>query len=116
MTKAEQARLLAWRLKIFQHAGEGSRRVSHTCRHFGISRKTFYKWKKRYEADGPTGLCDRHCRPHRSPRAFSHEVVSKVLYLRAAQSGSAVLSPWERRNEAERAAVAKDYARAFVES
>lgn len=59
-----------------------SRRVSHTCRHFGISWKTFYKWKKRYEADGPTGLCDRHCRPHRSPRAFSHEVVSKVLYLR----------------------------------
>jgi transposase InsO family protein len=82
MTKAEQARLLAWRLKIFQHASKGSRRVSHTCRHFGISRKTFYKWKKRYEADGPTGLCDRHCRPHRSPRACSHEVVSKVLYLR----------------------------------
>ena len=56
--------------------------MAWTCRHFGISRKTFYKWKKWYEADGPTGLCDRHCRPHRSPRAFSHEVVSKVFYLR----------------------------------
>ncbi|MFH1608557.1 MAG: helix-turn-helix domain-containing protein [Patescibacteria group bacterium] len=23
--------------------------VSQTCKHFGISRKTFYKWKKRYD-------------------------------------------------------------------
>ena len=81
MTKIEQARLLAWRLKIFRDA-QGTRRVSDTCRRFGISRKTFYKWNKRYEVDGPTGLCDRHRRPHRSPRAFSHDIISKVLYLR----------------------------------
>jgi transposase-like protein len=42
MTKAEQARLVSWRLKILQRAGEGPRRVAQTCRHFGISRKTFY--------------------------------------------------------------------------
>jgi transposase len=55
---------------------------SRTCRHFGISRKTFYKWKRRYETQGPTGLCDRPRRPFRSPAAFSSDVVSKVLYLR----------------------------------
>ncbi len=82
MTKAEQARLLAWRQKIFQDASKGTRRVSDTCRRFGISRKTFYKWKHRYDADGPMGLCERHRRPHRSPRAFTHDVISKVLYLR----------------------------------
>jgi hypothetical protein len=46
---------------------EGERQVAKTCRYYGISRKTFYKWRKRYEAEGPTGLCDRHRRPHRSP-------------------------------------------------
>jgi transposase len=82
MTKAEQARLLAWRLRILQHAGDEGRQVAQTCRHFGISRKTFYKWKKRFASDGPTGLCDRPRRPHRSPTAFSRDIVSKVLYLR----------------------------------
>jgi len=50
MTKAEQARLVSWRLKILQRAEEGPRRVAQTCRHFGISRKTFYKWKHRHAA------------------------------------------------------------------
>lgn len=82
MTKAEQTRQVAWRLRIFQHASEQPRRVAQTCRYFGISRKTFYKWKKRYEAHGPAGLCDRPTRPLRSPSAFAHDIVSKVLYLR----------------------------------
>ena len=46
MTKTEQLRLVAWRLRMLQYAAEGSRQVSQTCRHFGISRPTFYKWKK----------------------------------------------------------------------
>jgi transposase InsO family protein len=82
MNKAEQARLLAWRLRILQHASEGERRVAQTCRHFGISRKTFYKWKQRHQRDGPSGLCDRSRRPQHSPGAFSRDVISKVLYLR----------------------------------
>ena len=34
MTKAERARLLAWRLKILQRAGAGERRVAKTWRHY----------------------------------------------------------------------------------
>jgi transposase InsO family protein len=82
MTKAEQTRLVTWRLRVIQHAGEEGRRVTQTCRHFGISRKTFYKWKKRYDAHGDAGVCDRPRTPHRSPRATAKEVVSKILYLR----------------------------------
>jgi transposase InsO family protein len=82
MTKAEQTRLLIWRSKLLQRAGESSRAVAQTCRHFGISRKTFYKWKKRYEAHGDAGLCDRPRTPRRSPRATPREVVNKILYLR----------------------------------
>jgi len=82
MTKAEQTRLVSWRFKMLQQAAEGSRNVARTCRHFGLSRKTFYKWKQRYEVHGAAGLGDRASTPHRSPRATPREVVSKVLYLR----------------------------------
>jgi transposase InsO family protein len=82
MTKAEQTRLMVWRSKVLQHAAGSSRSVAHTCRYFGISRKSFYKWKKRYEAHGEAGLCDRPRTPQRSPRATPGEVVSKILYLR----------------------------------
>ena len=82
MTKAEQARLMPWRSKILQHASGEQRTVAQTCRYFGISRKTYYKWKKRHTAYGDAGLCDRPRAPQRSPRATPSEVVSKILYLR----------------------------------
>jgi transposase InsO family protein len=82
MTKSEQARLVAWRARLLAAARDETRTVARTCRHFGISRQAFYKWKKRFEADGDSGLCDRSRAPHRSPRATGKEVVSKVLYLR----------------------------------
>ena len=47
MTKAEQARLTAWRFTVIQRASEGSRNVAQTCRHFGLSRQAFYKMEKR---------------------------------------------------------------------
>ncbi len=82
MTKAEQARLVAWRLKVLNWAGGEPRQVARTCRHFGISRTAFYRWKKRFDELGEAGLADRPRTPHRSPRATSPEVVSKILYLR----------------------------------
>jgi transposase len=42
--------------------------ISVLCRHYGISRKTGYKWLKRYREEGEAGLADRSRRPHRSPR------------------------------------------------
>jgi transposase InsO family protein len=37
----------------------------------GVSRRTTYKWIRRFEAEGPQGLFDRSSRPHRSPTAIS---------------------------------------------
>jgi transposase-like protein len=73
MTKAEQARRMAWRFKVLQQAAERSRNVARTCRYFGISRQAFYRWKRRYAAQGETGLADRPSTPHRSPGATSRE-------------------------------------------
>lgn len=82
MTKAEQTRLVSWRLKVLRHASEVTHNVARTCRHFGLSRQAFYKWQRRYAQHGEAGLCDRPRAPHRSPRATPPEVVSKILYLR----------------------------------
>ena len=59
MNKNEQNRVVAWRLKLLRQASEMPRVVAQTCRHFGLSRKTFYKWRARYKSHGEAGLCDR---------------------------------------------------------
>lgn len=81
MTKGEQARLMAWRLKVLQQAA-AEENVARVCRRFGLSRKSFYKWKRRRAEHGDAGSCDRARTPRRSPRATASEVVSKILYLR----------------------------------
>jgi transposase InsO family protein len=81
MTKAEQSRLTAWRLRILEQAADDGN-VARVCRRFGISRKSFYKWKRRRAEHGDIGLCDRARTPVCSPRATAREVVSKILYLR----------------------------------
>src|SRR5262245_9241447 len=81
MTKTEQARLWTWRFKVLQRAGETSRNVTRTCRHFGISRQAFYKWRWRFDEFGAAGLYDRPRAPHQSQRATSAAVVSKILPL-----------------------------------
>jgi transposase-like protein len=71
MTKAEQARLVRLPSKLMQMAATSSRGVSRACRHFGISRKTFYKWKQRYDEQGDSGLCDQSRVARVSDRARS---------------------------------------------
>jgi len=39
--------------------------VSKTCRHFDISRKTFYKWKNRYDSQNLYSLEDQSKEPHK---------------------------------------------------
>jgi transposase len=82
MTKAEQARIVACRLRILRHAENEPRQVARTRRYFGISRTAFHRWKKRFDELGEAGLADRPRAPHCSPRATSRAVVSKVLNLR----------------------------------
>jgi len=54
--------------------------VQEVCRKFGISKKTFYKWLKRYQdASGDcSSLTDRSRRPHHSPKATSRECIETL--------------------------------------
>ena len=38
--------------------------ISNICKRYGVSRKTYYKWKSRYEKKGIEGLSDICRRPH----------------------------------------------------
>jgi transposase-like protein len=56
--------------------------VAAACRKFGVSRKTGYKWLKRFRADPPASLEDRSRRPVRSPRQTSPVVERAALSIR----------------------------------
>jgi putative transposase len=57
--------------------------VARTCRHFGISRQTFYRWLRRYDPFDLTSLeAASHC-PHRRRRpTWSSTLERRVLLLR----------------------------------
>ena len=81
-TTGVQERLVKRRLAIINHAEDVTGNVAMTCRYYGITRQTFYIWKRRYEEFGPDGLKDRSRRPKVSPNATHVDVVGKILYLR----------------------------------
>src|SRR5258708_6250490 len=57
--------------------------VTHTCRHFGIRRQTFYRWQRRYDRYDLTSLEERSHRPRqcRQP-TWAFPLEEKVLGLR----------------------------------
>ena len=70
------------RLRFVKLALKAQQSMSQLCRRFGMSRKSGYKWVARFEREGPRGLRDRVCRPHRSPRQTSWEWLVRIRRLR----------------------------------
>lgn len=86
------------RLAVFRHEEDVSGSVAGTCRYYGISRKIFYRWKRRYEDEGLEGLNDRSNAPMHSLNVTHPEVVGKVIHLREHYHfGPRNLSTWMRR-------------------
>lgn len=65
-------------------ARERERNMAVLCREFGISRKTGYKWWKRYDAEGLIGLKDHSRRPHTIPHETKPEAVCDIVRIRTA--------------------------------
>jgi putative transposase len=71
------------RLKWFSYYENHDHNLSLTCRHFGISRQTFYRWKRRYNPRDLSTLEDRPSVPRkRRARSWSVEQVEAVRKLR----------------------------------
>lgn len=76
-----ERRRLSW-LDWYHGHGKNARA---TCRHFGISPDTFYRWKRRFEAGGKKlRTVESHsCRPHRLRQSsIPEEWVEEVYRLR----------------------------------
>ena len=58
--------------------------VSKACRHFGISRETFYEWKRALKKHGKEGLINKKPGfvPGTCPWRIQGEMEQKILYLR----------------------------------
>jgi transposase InsO family protein len=57
--------------------------VSIICKKYGTSRKSYYKWKKRYKEKGIEGLLDNSRRPHNIKyRKITSELEETILELR----------------------------------
>jgi len=53
--------------------------VSALCRELGISRQTLYKYRRRFDAEGPVGLVERSRRPHSSPQRISARAEEAIV-------------------------------------
>ncbi len=56
--------------------------MTELCEHYGIARKTGYKWVERFAADGRAGLGERSRRPHTCPWATPEDQVAHLVALR----------------------------------
>jgi transposase len=70
------------RVKFVAEVLKGERKITDLCEHYGISRKTGYKWIKRYEEAGPVGLEDLGRRPLSCAHATPDVIVKQILELR----------------------------------
>ncbi|MCF6148621.1 MAG: helix-turn-helix domain containing protein [Candidatus Kuenenia sp.] len=76
----EVKRRQAW----FEYYEECGRNARKTCKYFGISPDTFYRWKKRYRPNDPSSLKDdkKSRRPKRTRQlSTSQEVIDRIKIL-----------------------------------
>jgi putative transposase len=80
---AELSREARKRLAWFDYYDSHGRKVALTCRYFGISRQTFYRWQRRYDPQDLSTLEDRSHRPqHRRQPTWTWEQAERVRRLR----------------------------------
>ena len=71
------------RIRFVVEAARGEATMRALCARYGISRKTGYKWLRRWEEVDSLGELDEHSRrPHRSPRQTVAELEDRVVALR----------------------------------
>jgi len=69
------------KLRILEHA-KTTGNIAKTCRYFGISRDSFYTWRKAYNKFGETGLINNKPCPENPNRRVDIAIEEKIIYLR----------------------------------
>src|SRR5215467_14174037 len=73
---------MGFREEVVKLGMQPGSKVSEVCRRFQISRKTFYKWQKRYQREGAGGLSNQSRRPKKSPKRMEPKVEERILHVR----------------------------------
>lgn len=55
---------------------------THVCKDFGISTKTGYKWKSRFETGGWSALAERSRRPRKNTKQLSEESICDIISIK----------------------------------
>jgi transposase InsO family protein len=71
---------------LLVHRIQGGMPVSSAAEAAGVSRRTAFKWKRRFQEAGEAALLDRSSRPHRMPRQAHPDRVEEVIRLRRRRS------------------------------
>jgi transposase InsO family protein len=72
---------IARKLKVLKYALEIDN-VSKSCRYFGISRETYYQWKRAYAQEGEKGLINSKPCPENPTLRTAPDIEEKILYIR----------------------------------
>ena len=78
---------LGRRLRFAKLALKAQQSMSQLCRFFSISRRTGYKWRRRFEVEGLRGLRERSHRPQHSPQQLSTRWLAQVRQLHRRHRG-----------------------------
>ena len=70
------------KLQFIADCLRGDETMTVLCEHYGISRQTGYVWKRRYQAQGLSGLEERSRAPHRHGTATPAELVVRIIEAR----------------------------------
>lgn len=80
----QEVSIMSSRQEFIMLARREGANLSELCRRFGISRKSAYKWLRRYEQAGQSGLQDRSRRPHHVSHRTAEAMEQHVVAMRDA--------------------------------
>jgi len=82
-TEQEKLRQAKARLRRIQHYEQVTHNVNQICRFFGVSRRQFYTWLKRYREHGLEGLKNLKSGSRKPHLATPPHIVALILRVRA---------------------------------
>ncbi len=71
--------LIENRYRLIIESERSGKTISDVCIEFGVSRQTWYKWKKRYNVYGIGGLKNQSKRPHTIKNVKVTKELEKII-------------------------------------
>ena len=70
------------RLEVLLEAARSGETVTAICKRYGISRETFYVYRRRFQKDGIAGLQQRSKAPLRQPNRMAEAIEEAICRMR----------------------------------